>query len=63
MFTLYYLILGERKALGQYPTWAAAWNEAARRKHNYCGSCLYIAEPTRNTLEQAGGSPAPQGKA
>ena len=43
-YTLYYNILGERKDLASFPTWHAAWLEAERRKHNYCGDALYIRD-------------------
>jgi hypothetical protein len=44
---LYYLILGERKELSRHESWQAAWKAAAQRKHNYCGSSLYIEEASK----------------
>lgn len=43
-YVLYYLILGERKELSRHGSWQAAHTAAAQRKHNYCGSSLYIEE-------------------
>lgn len=44
---LYYLILGERKELSRHESWKAAWGAAAKRKHNYCGSSLYIEDSAK----------------